>query len=387
MANNQSEKIESYVLSLIEDRRDGAFASFLKFVLHGLSWIFAVLVQARLFLYQTGVLRHNALGCQVLSVGNLTVGGTGKTPIVETLARKLAARGRKVAILSRGYKRKEASFFRRTLRSLTLQARRDPPLVVSDGNRVLLDSQAGGDEPHMLAMNLPGVVVLVDRDRVKSGRYAIEKFKCNTLVLDDGFQYLHLKHALDIVLVDRTNPFGYGRLLPRGLLREPMRNLKRAKFVFITKSSGDGAMELKESLRQLNPDAQFSECRHCARHLQDVYTREKRPLEDLRGMRIAAVSGIAVPQSFEGELIRLGAKVCYHKRYADHHRYTEDEIRNVHQRAERNDCEAVLTTEKDAVRFPPRGENRLPTYFLRVEIEMISGEEDFDDWIKRICLA
>jgi tetraacyldisaccharide 4'-kinase len=387
MANSQIEKLESYVLSLIEDRREGLWATFLKGFLHVLSWIFGLVVLARLALYRTGILRHDALGCQVLSVGNLTVGGTGKTPIAETLARELAKRGRKVAILSRGYKRKEAPLFRRAFRALTRQSLRDPPLVVSDGSQVLLDSQEGGDEPHMLAVNLPGVVVLVDRDRVKSGRYAIDKFKCNTLVLDDGFQYLHLKHQLDIVLVDRTNPFGNGRLLPRGLLREPIRNLRRAGFVFITKSSGDGATELKKSLRELNPDAQISECRHCARYLQEVYTREKRPLDDLRGLRIAAVSGIAVPQSFEGELIRLGAKVCYHKRYADHHRYTEAEIRKVQQRAVTNGCEVVLTTEKDAVRFPARGDHPLPMYFLRVEIEMLSGQEDFHDWISRICLA
>lgn len=387
LALSRIEKLEAYVLSVIEGRRSGTWPATLQVFLRILSWIFGVIVQARLALYQFGILRYHALGCQILSVGNLTVGGTGKTPIVEVFARELASRGRKVAILSRGYKMKEPLFLLRVLRTLTLQSRREPPPVVSDGTQVLLNSQEGGDEPYMLATNLPGVVVIVGKDRVKSGRHAIKKFKCNTLILDDGFQNLHLKHRLDIVLVDRTNPFGNGRLLPCGVLREPIRNLKRAGFVFITKSTGDGAIELKKTLRELNPDAPISECRHCARHLQNVYTREQRPLEALRGLTIAAVSGIAVPKSFEDELIRLGATVRYHKRYTDHHRYAPTEILDVIDRAVSLGCQAVLTTEKDAVRFPPLDDRRVPILFLRVEIEMLSGQEGFHDWISRICFA
>ena len=132
----------------------------------------------------------------------------------------------------------------------------------------------GGDEPYMLASNLPNVCVLVDKDRVKSGRYAIQKLGCDTLILDDGFQYLRLKHRVDIVLVDRTNPFDNGYVLPRGLLRESTRHLSRATFIFITKSTGDGSAELRQQIRALNDKAEIAECRHTPRHFQDVFTGE-----------------------------------------------------------------------------------------------------------------
>ena len=182
-------------------------------------------------------MRRFPLGCQVISVGNLTVGGTGKTPVVEVFACELQKAGRKVAILSRGYRKKEPSFGAKLANRLLLRERRIPPRVVSDGQHVLLDSEMSGDEPYMLASNLPGVVVLVDKDRVKSGRVAIKQFGCDTLILDDGFQYQKLRHRVEVVLVDRTNPFGNGNVLPRGILREPFRHIDRANFIFLTKTA------------------------------------------------------------------------------------------------------------------------------------------------------
>ena len=218
------ERLESYVIPLIQ--QEGADRNVVGFwpkalltLLKGISKIYGGVVWLRMWFFRIGVLRRWPLGCQVISVGNVTAGGTGKTPVVEIFARELTRQGRKVAILSRGYRRKEKPFLQR-LFSDTIE----PPLVVSDGRRVLLDSETGGDEPYMLASNLPGVVVLVDRNRVKSGRYAVRKFGCDTLVLDDGFQYQRLKHSHDIVLVDKTNPFGNGHLLPRGVLREGVQN-------------------------------------------------------------------------------------------------------------------------------------------------------------------
>ena len=370
---------------MIEGRRKGAGPAVLRVVLHGLSYLFGTVVQVRLWLHLHGVLRPHALGCQVLSVGNLTVGGTGKTPIVEALARELSRRGRKVAILSRGYKKRQPPLTKRLFDRITGRRAHSGPLVVSDGRRLLLDSESGGDEPFMLASNLPDVAVLVGRDRVKSGQYAIRKLGCDTLILDDGFQYLSLKHRLDIALVDRTNPFGNRRLLPRGILREPVRNIRRAGFIFITKSNGDGAEDLKRQLRRANPDAEISECRHCPRYLQDAFTRERKPLEFLKGLDIAALSGIAAPKGFEDELARLGARVLYHKRYADHHRYNQQEIIETINKGLSRGAKAVITTEKDAVRFPRVERRDLPIYFLRVEIEMLSGEDAFHEWISRIC--
>ena len=379
------EKAEAYLLSVIEERRQDRGAQALRVFLRALAGLFGAIVQFRLWLYQHGILRPHTLGCQVISIGNLTVGGTGKTPIVEVFARTLQKSGRKVAILSRGYKKKKDPFLRRLVKKLTFQNESVPPRVVSDGQRLLLDSALSGDEPFMLATNLPEVAVIVDADRVKAGQYAIQKLGCDTLILDDGYQYLKMKHRLDIALVDRTNPFGNRRLLPRGILREPIRNIKRAGFIFITKSNGDGAEELKRTLRQYNPHAEISECRHAAKYLQNVYTGERQPLSFLQGLDLAAVSGIASPKGFEDELVRLGARVNYHKRFADHHRYKQQEIIEAINKGLQRSARALVTTEKDAVRFPMLERRDLPVYFLRVEIEMLSGVDEFHAWINRIC--
>ena len=379
------EQVEAYVLDIIEGRRKGKRHLPVRIFLKTLSLIFWCLVMLRLYFYRIGFLRPHALGCQVISIGNLTVGGTGKTPIVEIFARTLQMSGRKVAILSRGYKRDEEALKSRYERLKAFQSVVTPPRVVSDGTSLLLDSYQSGDEPYMLAGNLKDVVVVVDKNRVKAGAYAINKFGCDTLILDDGFQYLTLKHRLDIVLVDRTNPFGNGRMLPRGILREPIRNIKRAGFIFITKSNGDGAEDLKKELRRYNREAEIVECRHCARYLKNVYTEEVKPLDFLKGQKIAAISGIARPEGFANELTRLGASILLHDQYADHHRYTQQEILDCINKSVKEGASIIVTTEKDAVRFPKIERRDVPIYFLRVEIEMLSGEEKFHEWINRIC--
>ncbi len=385
MAQSRLEKVEKYVLSIIEDRRQSWDGRLVGALLNQLSWAFGLVVQARLRLYDWGVLRRHVPGIQVISVGNLTVGGTGKTPVVEVFARSLQQKGRKVAILSRGYKRVKPPFLERMGRAITFRKQSTPPLVVSDGRSLLLDSAMSGDEPYMLATNLPEVAVLVDKDRVKSSKYAINKLGCDTLILDDGFQYMKLQNRLNIALVDRTNPFGNRRMLPRGILREPVRNLKRAGYIFITKSNGSGSGELKTRLRELNPHAEISECRHCPRYLQNVYTRERITLDFLDGLKIGTVSGIAAPDGFEQELTRRGAELLHTVRYADHHRYSQQEIIEAINASLEAGADALITTEKDAVRFPFVERRDLPIYFLRVEIEMISGAEAFEDWISRIC--
>ena len=381
------ENFERYAIDVILGRRLGRGAAVLRGFLYLLSLLYGRIVVLRLWLYEKRVARVHALGCLVVSVGNLTVGGTGKTPIVEKLARRLTLAGRKVAILSRGYKSTPVPFSERMRNRIWGRDHVTPPRIVSDGKRLLLDSARSGDEPYMLAKNLGDVVVLVDRDRVKSGLYAMEHFGADTLLLDDGFQYLPLKQRLDVILVDRETPFGNHHLLPRGMLREPPHHLKRADLVFITKCDGSDISELRAELRALNRHAPFIECRHAPRYLENLQTGERRPLDFLKGQRIGALSGIARPESFEAGLKNLGAEICYSRQFADHHRFDEAELANMLQRSRARTARIVVTTEKDAVRLPRIEHPLLPIYFLRVEIEIFGseGEAALDALVARLC--
>ena len=237
----------------------------------------------------------------------------------------------------------------------------------------------------MLAHNLKDVIVLVDKDRVKSGLFAIDKWKVDTLLLDDGLQYLHLKHRLDSVLVDRQAPFGNEFLLPRGTLRESPRNLRRASYIFITKSTGEPDDALIQRIRRYNRTAEIIECAHQPLYLQNIITGEQLPLERLHETFIGSICGIAAPESFEAGLRKLGARIDLAKRYIDHHRYTEAELQSFISRCIRRDLEMIVTTEKDAVRMPRLAKTDVPIYFLRVEIEILSGHESWEHCVARIC--
>jgi tetraacyldisaccharide 4'-kinase len=380
-----TEDLETFLLDVILGERRGAKASVVRFVLFGFSQVFLVAVKTRQFLYNVRILRDSTLGVQVIAIGNLTVGGTGKTPVVEKFARELRDQGRNVAILSRGYRSKPTPLHRWAMNKLLLRDDTTPPRVVSDGRNLLLDSDMAGDEPYMLASNLKDVVVLVDKDRVKSGRYAIEKFGCDTLLLDDGFQYWKLRgRRQDIVLIDRQQPFGNERLLPRGTLREPPSHLARAGAVFITKSDGKTA-ELRRRIGELNPDAGIIECIHHPLYLEDVFTGKREDLGFLKGLKVASFSGIAQPESFERSLVGLGAELVYAKRFADHHRFTQQEVLNAINRGKKRQAQAIVTTQKDAVRFPKIDRRDLAILFMRVEIKILSGAADFQDCVRRIC--
>jgi tetraacyldisaccharide 4'-kinase len=325
----------------------------------------------------------------VVVVGNLTVGGTGKTPVVEKFARALRDRGRHVAILSRGYKSKKPPLWKKWWYWIS-HTEEPPPRVVSDGRSIFLDSEQAGDEPYMLARNLPGVVVLVDKNRVKAGTYAIKRFGCDTLVLDDGMQYLPLKGRLNLLLVDKTNPFGNGYLLPRGVLREPIKHLKRASYVFLTKSNGAHDHELEALIQKHNPGVDVIECAHRPQFLRrlgvpDGAPGAREPLEYLRGRRVAAFSGIATPESFEHFLRELGANLIYTKRFLDHYRFTQEDLNLVFAQAQQAGLEFLVTTEKDSVRLTGDLHFPLPLYYLRLEIDIIRGAADFQEAVSRIC--
>jgi tetraacyldisaccharide 4'-kinase len=380
-----AESFETFFLEVIFERRRGTRAAIVRSLLFALSKVFEVAIKIRRFLYNVRILRDSTLGVQVIAIGNLTVGGTGKTPVVEKFARELRDQGRTVAILSRGYRSKPKPFHEWLTNKVLFREDTTPPRVVSDGKSLLLDSELAGDEPYMLASNLKDVIVLVDKDRVKSGRYAIEKFGCDTLLLDDGFQYWKLRgRRLDIVLIDRHQPFGNERLLPRGTLREPPSHLARASTIFITKSDGK-AHELRKRIAEYNPDAGVIECIHHPLYLEDVFTGERREIDYVKGRKVASLSGIAQPESFEESLVNLGAELVYTRKFADHHRFTQLEIIKAINRSKKKLAEAIITTQKDAVRFPKIDRRDLPIYFMRVEIKILSGADDFRDCVRKIC--
>ena len=381
------ENLEQYFLDIINEKRHEPRDKFISGVLFVCSRFYRRAVQFRLWLYEKRVIRNRAIGCLVVSIGNLTCGGTGKTPVVEVFAKTLSHKGRKVAVLSRGYRSKERSLITRLRQKFASKKKTVPPKVVSDGKNLLLDSRFAGDEPYMLASNLKNVVVLVDKDRVKSGIYAIEEFGTDILIMDDGFQYLDLKPHINIMLVDSTNPFHNHHVLPRGLLREPIKNVRRADYIFLTKSNGGRHIRfLKDFLRKHNRRAEIIECCHKPQYLEDVYVKEKRyPLEYLKGRRVAALSAIACPDSFEKFIEELGGEIVCRKSFADHHRFRQQEVIDFINLSKDCNAELILTTEKDAVRIPRLDRRDVSICFLRVEIDILSGQENFDQCISRIC--
>lgn len=382
-----NEHFERYFLELMAGKRTGLGDKLVIGILFIASRFYRMAIQFRIWLYSKRIFRNRAIGCLVVSIGNLSCGGTGKTPVVEVFARTLSKQGRKVAVLSRGYRSKERSMQEKIVAKFSSKKNEVPPKVISDGKDLLLDSEYAGDEPYMLASNLKNVIVLVDRDRVKAGLYAIEEYGADTLILDDGFQYLRLKPHINIMLVDSTDPFGNHHVLPRGILREPIKNIRRADYIFLTKSNGGNHLRhLKSFLRHHNRRAEIIECRHKPCYLEKVYAKGYREaLGFLQGKKVAALSAIACPESFEYFLRGLGSEIVYAKHFADHHRYTQQEIIDYINNAKSAEAEIIVTTEKDAVRMPRLNRRDIPVYFLRVEIDILSGQENFDQSIARIC--
>lgn len=383
-----NENIQHYVLDVIYERRSGGFVPLVRALLRALSGLFELAVQIRLRCYKTGILKTKSLGCMIVSIGNITVGGTGKTPAVEVFARALQKEGRKVAVVSRGYRSSSRFTIKRFLKKLFFLLPKEKQVkVVSDGKKIFLNSSLAGDEPYMLAKKLPGVVVVVDKDRIKAGEYAIQEYGVDTIILDDGYQYLPLNPRFDVLLVDTTNPFGNSRLLPSGVLREPLVNLNRADLFLLTKSKPDNDLtELKSTIRQYNYRAEFIECQHRSIELVNITDNSVRELSFLKGKRIALVSGIADPTGFEKAIESFGPQVAAVHRFQDHHRFSEKEIQRILKDGNKKNIAAVVTTEKDAVRFPQLESTKgIPVFFLRVEMALISGENVFQDSISRLC--
>lgn len=383
-----SEKIQHYVLDVIYERRKGTFVPVVRVLLRLLSAVFEWAVQVRLYCYRTGIFKTKSLGCMIVSIGNITVGGTGKTPAVEMFARALQKEGRKVAVISRGYRSSSRFRLKRSIKKLLFLLPREKQVkVVSDGTKIFLNSAFAGDEPYMLAKKLPGVVVIVDKDRIKAGEYAIQNFGVDTIILDDGYQYLSLNPRYDVVLVDTTNPFGNNRMLPGGVLREPISNLSRADLIMLTKSHPNNDLdELKSRIRQHNYRAEFIESQHRSLQLFNLCDDSAKDTDFIKGKRIALVSGIADPQGFEQAVQDFGPQIIAKHRFQDHHRFSEKEIRRILKEANKKNIAAIVTTEKDAVRFPKLENTKgIPIFYLQVKLEILSGNKVFQDCISRIC--
>jgi tetraacyldisaccharide 4'-kinase len=322
------------------------------------SALYGAVVRARMALYRAGALAAREVGVPVVSVGNLTAGGTGKTPLVGWVARSLAAEGRRVCVLSRGYRRAD-------------ERRR---VVVSDGGRLLADAREGGDEPRLLAEQLLGMASVVsDADRVAAARWAREVLGSDAFVLDDGFQHLRLARDFDVVTVDATDPWGGRRLLPRGRLREPLKGLARADCVVITRSdlAPDLAGLRSEVERLCGGRAAVLTARFRTRRLRPLTPGEDRGdlVDDGGPQPVAAFCAVGNPRAFFAHLRADGHELAYTRAFPDHHAYVQSDLDRLAREAESRGARALLTTAKDAVKLraltPP-----LPCYVVDIEPEI-----------------
>jgi tetraacyldisaccharide 4'-kinase len=360
MPSLNAKTVEDYVLSVIaEPGRSGFPAAALRGFLGGGASLYDIGLEVYLAGERLGLRRRDWLPIPTVSIGNLTVGGTGKTPMTQLLCRRMQASGKRVAVLSRGHGGESHSV-----------------RVVSDTEgEVFLSAAQSGDEPHLLAKTLPGIPVLVGKDRRQSGREALRRFGLDALILDDGFQFWQLGRNLDIVLLDARRPFDNGFPLPRGLLREPKRHLRRAGIVVATRSGGlrpVGRQALAAQVRALAPDATLFFADHRAAGLVPAGALSAliRPLFDLRGRRVFAVSAIAHPQSFVETLTReVQAEMVGHLTWDDHHKISLADAQAALSAAARAGADALVMTEKDAVKWPCVAEaEKLPVYALRIEM-------------------
>jgi tetraacyldisaccharide 4'-kinase len=342
------------IAKLIETNQVGPF---LHAPLYGLSLVYGALVRLRLALYSKGALKIHALPVKVVCVGNLSTGGTGKTPVVMAIAKRLVEEGLKPAILSRGYAGTGAGV-----------------TVVSDGDRPLVNATEAGDEPYLMATSLStralgmGVPVVVGADRVAAGRLAIREFAPDVILLDDGFQHLRLKRDLDIALFDPSRGEANDFLLPRGLLREPKSGLRRARWILVKCESIPPELE-----RYASASARLGRFHYRPTRLVDVRTGARSAVKSLSGKSVFVFAGIAAPNAFVSTVEATGAKIAGSEFFGDHHAYREEDIKAVVAAAKAAGAKMLLTTEKDAVKLS-RANARMDVCALGVEVTI----EDMD---------
>jgi len=320
------------------------------------SVLFGLAIGLRNVLYDRGILSSRRLDAKVISIGNITVGGTGKTPFVQLVTRLLSQKGIPAAVLSRGYGGTAKGF-----------------LVVSDGKYIQAGAHLAGDEPVLLAKRLPGVPVLVSPDRIATGTAAIHRFGSRVLVMDDAFQHRKIQRDIDIVLLSSERPFGNGWLLPAGPLREPLSSLKRADAVVLT-GFGEPPSETDRAIVSRWTKAPVL----YARRKPTVWIRhgtdETLGLNRLKGQSVLAFAGIGNPLSFKKTVLETGTCVSKCVSFPDHYWYQTGDLNRLSSLAEKLGVQAVVTTEKDGVRIGSWN-NRTPLYSLRIQMELSGGPE------------
>ncbi len=327
-----------------------------------LGHIYGKVAEFRNSLYDKGVLDIFDLGARVISVGNLTAGGTGKTPLVAYITNILHSRSETVCILTRGYGRK---------------APKDR-VVVTDGKRILTDAEHAGDEPFELAKKLLGkVIIIADADRVSAGEWAKRKFGVTTFILDDGFQHRKVKRDLDIVCIDSTDPFGGGRMLPAGRLREAKVGVGRADVVIVTRANlGSGLAVLRSGIGDLNPEAHIFTSETAISgvvDLKDIQSKKRPTQREIKEHKVFAFCGIGNPEIFFKQLWQDGFDAAGTKAFRDHYVYSQKDVAEIERLARESSADLLLTTAKDAVKLQEL-EFTLPCYV--VEIEMVIDRPD-----------
>jgi len=326
-------------------------------VLPPLSLLYGAVTRTRLSLYRRGTFQSTKLDRPVISIGNITTGGTGKTPLVEYVAKMIASQGKRVCILTRGYGRKDPHV----------------QVIVSDGYGVLASPSEAGDEPYLLATKLAGkAAVISSADRIAAAQEAIKDFGTEVFVLDDGFQHLRLARDLNIVCIDATNPWGGGRLLPYGRLRESLEGMSRADCVVLTRcdqvESVDG---LRDEVVRLIGGRPIFESR--MRPVRLVSLKNGPEMIAVPG-RVGAFCAVGNPSSFFESLRQLGYELGLERAFADHHAYSQSDVDELNQLAKQTGAMALVTTAKDAVKLKGMAFS-LPCYVLEIEININEADE------------
>lgn len=353
-----------------EDGSGGAAPGLLRATLRVLSWGYGRGVAARQAFYRARLLPIRRVGCPVVSVGNLTAGGTGKTPCAIFLARRLIGQGWRPAVLLRGYGRTGGSGL----------------VVASAGWGLLTGAAEAGDEGSLLAESLPGVPIILGGDRARAAELALSRCGADLCILDDGYQHLRLHRDLDILLLDARSPFGNGALLPRGLLREPPGAIGRADLVILTRADQARDPEGAEAAaRRRNPRAPLLRAVHRPVSLVRLSDGAVLPPQALAGQTVAALSAVASPAAFEAALRDLGASVAAAFRFPDHHRYREAELAEAGREGRAAGAALLVTTAKDRARGGlPGAAGGLPVVVLEVEFAVTHGLGALDAALARL---